>query len=113
MGVKLREKQLSNGQISFYLDIYHNKIRWYEFLEIHIHKTRPSPDDQEKRRLAQEIRSKREHELIVEDNGLLDKRKKQACFVLFFEQYIREKKYNGLYEGALINVKKFAGRQQV
>ncbi len=23
MGVKLREKQLSSGQVSFYLDIYH------------------------------------------------------------------------------------------
>ena len=54
MGVKLREKQLSSGQISFYLDIYHNKARWYEFLEIHINKNRPSPDDKEKKRLAQE-----------------------------------------------------------
>jgi len=36
MGVKFREKQLSNGQISFYLDIYHNKARWYEFLDIKI-----------------------------------------------------------------------------
>lgn len=30
MGVKLKEKQLKSGQISFYLDIYH-KTRWYEF----------------------------------------------------------------------------------
>ncbi len=62
MGVKLREKQLKSGQISFYLDIYHNKTRWYEFLEIHIHKNRPSPDDKEKKRLGQEIRTRREHE---------------------------------------------------
>jgi hypothetical protein len=81
MGVKLREKQLSSGQISFYLDIYHNKTRWYEFLEIHINKNRPSPDDKEKKRLAQEIRTKREHELIVDDNGLQDRKKKLACFV--------------------------------
>lgn len=50
MGVKLREKQLSSGQISFYLDIYHNKIRWYEFLEIHIHKNRANHYDKEKKR---------------------------------------------------------------
>jgi hypothetical protein len=67
MGVKLREKQLKSGQISFYLDIYHNKARWYEFLEIHINKNRPSPDDKEKKRLAQEIRTKREHELMIMD----------------------------------------------
>jgi len=49
MSVKLREKQLKNGQISFYLDIYHNKKRWYEFLEIHIQKNKPCPDDKDKK----------------------------------------------------------------
>jgi integrase len=112
MGVKLREKQLSNGQISFYLDIYHNKARWYEFLEIHINKNRPSNDDREKRRLVQEIRAKREHELIVEDNGLNDRKKKLACFVVFFEEFIKEKN-NDLYKGAFKRLKKFAGNQPV
>jgi integrase len=113
MGIKLREKQLKNGEVSFYLDIYHNKTRWYEFLEIHIQKNRPSANDQEKRKLAQEIRAKREHELIVEDNQLLDRRKKQACFVAFFEQYINEKTENALYKGTLVCLKKFAGKQQI
>lgn len=113
MGVKLREKQLSSGQISFYLDIYHNKTRWYEFLEIHIHKNRPNHDDKEKKRLAQEIRVKREHELIVEDNGLNDRKKKLACFVLFFEDYVKERNNNGLYYGILQRLKKFAGKQPV
>ena len=111
MGVKLREKQLSSGQVSFYLDIYHNKARWYEFLEIHINKSRPSNEDKEKKRLAQEIRTKREHELIVEDNGLNDRKKKLACFVLFFEDYIKQKKYNGLNEGIVYQLKKFTGKQ--
>ena len=113
MGVKLREKQLSSGQISFYLDIYHNKTRWYEFLDIHIHKNRASQDDKEKKRLAQEIRAKREHELIVEDNGLNDRKKKLACFVLFFEDYVKERNNNGLYFGILRNLQKFAGKQPV
>ena len=68
MGVYLREKKLEAGQVSFYLDIYHNKKRWYEFLEIRISKSRPSQQDKEKKRLAQEIRAKRENELIVQDN---------------------------------------------
>jgi integrase len=111
MGVKLREKQLKSGQISFYLDIYHNKTRWYEFLEIHIHKNRPSPDDKEKKRLAQEIRTKREHELIIEDNGLNDRKKKLACFVLFFEDYVNQRNNQGLYYGMNIHLKKFVGKQ--
>lgn len=113
MGVKLREKQLSSGQVSFYLDIYHNKTRWYEFLDIHIHKNRPNHDDKEKKRLAQEIRAKREHELIVEDNGLNDRKKKLACFVLFFEGYVKERNSNGLYFGILRRLQKFAGKQPV
>ena len=76
MSVKLREKELSSGKISFYLDIYHNKTRWYEFLDIRIHKNRPSHEDKEKKRLAQEIRAKREHELIVEDNNIQKGNKK-------------------------------------
>ena len=113
MGVKLREKQLSSGQVSFYLDIYHNKTRWYEFLEIHINKNRPSQDDKEKKRLAEEIRIKREHELIVEDNGLNDKKKKLACFVKFFDDYVDERNGNGLYFGIQQHLKKFAGKQPV
>ena len=113
MGVKLREKQLKSGQISFYLDIYHNKARWYEFLEIHINKNRPSPDDKEKKRLAQEIRTKREHELIIDDNGLNDRKKKLTCFVKYFENYANARGKVGIYSGSLANLKKFAGKQPV
>jgi integrase len=111
MGVKLREKQLSNGQLSLYLDIYHNKTRWYEFLEIHINKSRPSNDDKEKRRLANEIRAKREHELIVDENGLNNRKKKLACFALFFEDFKKQKNYNSVSEGVLYQLKKFLNKQ--
>jgi len=111
MGVKLREKQLSNGQVSFYLDIYHNKTRWYEFLEIHIHKNRPSHDDQEKKRLANEIRAKREHELIVDENGLNNRKKKLACFAQFFEDFKNQKNYNSKNEGVVYQLKRFLNKQ--
>ncbi len=94
MGVYLREKKLGAGQVSFYLDIYHNKRRWYEFLEIRINKSHPSQQDKEKKRLAQEIRSKREHELIVGDNGLVDKSRRKADFVSWFKTYMNERKRN-------------------
>ena len=57
MGIHLREKKMANGQVSFYLDIYHNKNRWYEFLDIHVNKSRPTAEDKDKRKLAQEIRA--------------------------------------------------------
>ncbi len=94
MGVHLREKKLDNGQVSFYLDIYHNKKRWYEFLDIHVNKSRPTQQDKEKKRLAQEIKIKRENELIVRDNGLTDKAKGKADFVQWFEQYNKNRNLN-------------------
>lgn len=90
MSVKLREKQMKNGRISFYLDIYHNKTRWYEFLEIHIQKNRPSDEDKEKRKTAMEIKTKRELELISETHGLESRNTKIKCFLFFMEQYKTE-----------------------
>lgn len=108
MGVYLREKTLGAGQVSFYLDIYHSKRRWYEFLEIHVNKRHPSPQDKEKRRLAQEIRAKRENELIVQNNGLVDKGKRKADFVVWFEKYMTAKQLNyANNEKALKHLKKF------
>jgi integrase len=108
MGVQLREKQLSDGQISFYLDIYHNKKRWYEFLDIHINKKKPSPEDQEKRRLAKEIRAKRESDLIVLENGLIDKSKRKVDFIVWFEQYMKERELNNSHNrSTLSNLKKY------
>ena len=107
MGVKLREKSLSNGQVSYYLDIYHNKTRWYEFLDIRINGSRPTSEDKDKKLLAQQIRSKREHELIVDNNGLTDKKKKQACFVSFFEEYVGHRKDNSVCHSTLYNMRLF------
>lgn len=87
MSVKLREKQMKNGQISFYLDIYHNKTRWYEFLDIHINKSRPNDEDREKRRLANEIRSKKEHQLITDLNDLETQPVQIKCFLKYYELY--------------------------
>jgi integrase len=107
MAVELREKQLTNGRVSFYLDVYHNQKRWYEFLGIRVNKKKVTEEDREKRRLAQEIRAKREHELIVQDNGLLDKRRKQGDFVVFFEQYIESKQFNSHRRSTLMWLKEF------
>lgn len=111
MAVKLREKTLSNGQVSFYLDIYHNRKRWYEFLNIYVNRRKPTDEDKEKKRLAGEIRAKREHELIVEDNGLIDKRRKLADFVSFFESYVSTKPRNCQYSATLFQLREFIGNK--
>lgn len=111
MGVYLREKKLDKGYVSFYLDIYHNKTRWYEFLEIRINKNHPTEQDKEKKRLAQEIRSKRESELIVQDNGLLDRNKRKADFVKWFENYIKAKNHNTHNAATLMHLQTYMGKR--
>lgn len=111
MGVYLREKKLGKGKASYYLDIYHNKMRWYEFLEIRINKTHPLAQDKEKKRLAQEIRAKREHELIVQGNGLVDKNKRKANFIVWFENYIKAKSHNMHNRTTLAHLKKYVNNR--
>ncbi len=113
MAVKLREKMLANGHASFYLDIYHNKARWYEFLNIHINRKKLSEEDKEKKRLAGEIRSRREHELIVEDNGLIDKKRKLADFKEFLKAHLNSKPHNHLSTATVYQLNKFMGKRSL
>src|ERR1051326_1004547 len=103
MGVYLREKKVRNGKVSYYLDIYHNKMRWYEFLKITINRAHPTQHDKEKKRLAQEIRIKRGRELIVQDNGLIDKSRSKSDFVEWFEKYVKEKNYCSSQNSTTVN----------
>ena len=108
----MREKKLDGNKVSLYLDTYHNKKRWYEFLDIHITKSRPSPEDKEKRRLANEIKIRRENELIMQDNGLWDKAKRKADFVHWLEKYYKDRNLNNPHNIATVAyLKKFLGEQ--
>ncbi|HEY9007333.1 MAG TPA: site-specific integrase [Ohtaekwangia sp.] len=107
MSVKLREKKLNNGQVSLYLDIYHCKRRWYEFLDIHLNRKKPLPEDSDKYKNALEIRAKREHELIISDHGLVDKKQKQRDFVEFFLEHMSKKPYNNQRTATIYQLKKF------
>lgn len=111
MSVTLREKPIAGGSmVSLYLDIYHNGTRSYEFLNIKVNKGRASAEDKENRLLAQKIRSKREHELLVLDNGLTDKKKRLADFVQWYEHvYIPSKVWNTRLSSSLFSLKVFLG----
>lgn len=116
MSVTLREKAIAGDKVSLYLNIYHNKTRWPEFLNIHVSTKRPTQEDRDKRRLANEIRAKREQELIVQDNGLIDKKRKLADFIEWYEtRYLKNKinarikKPNPCLTSTLLNIKLFMG----
>ncbi len=114
MAVALREKKISGGKkVSFYLDIYHCGKRWYEFLKIYSRTEKPTSVDKTNRQLAEEICIRRQHELTVDNHGLLDRQMKLGDFVSFFEQYISAKKTNNNLSSTLSKLKQFAGKQSL
>jgi integrase len=86
MSVTLRKKKLSSGKYSLYLDIYHNKKREYEFLNLYLDNDRQK--NKEILSLAKKIISKREIELGYEDYGLAPAFKRKANFVEYFQNHI-------------------------
>ncbi len=110
MSVTLRKKQLKGGKVSYYLDIYFNKRRFYEFLNIKVNQ-KSIANEKQLLDLAKEIRAKREHELLTQANGLINKQGKKIQFIGFYEKFIETKNTSGLYSGVLKHLKAFSGTQ--
>ncbi len=85
--VRLRQKQLNDGNVSLYLDIYRNGRRSYEFLKLYLIPERTKDDKEANRQtlqLANSIKSKR----IVEiQNGEYGFKSHFAEETLFFDYY--------------------------
>ena len=85
--IRIRQKELANGNISLYLDIYIGGKRKYEFLKLYLipEKTR---DDKEKNRqtmqLANSIKSKR---IVEYQNGEFGFKSNYKLDALFFDYY--------------------------
>ena len=111
--VTLREKKLSNGNISLYLDIYRDGARQYEFLKLYINpKTRNSLEkeqNQKIRMLAEEIRTNREVELNTSAFGIKNDNGRKIDFLDYFEEYNRSytKKDYRMMTGALRRFRDF------
>jgi integrase len=93
MGVNIIEKLQKSGNKSLVLDINYNNRRKKEYLNIVIKKGNTPQiraENKSKRLLAEEIRAKREIEIISHDYEIKDKSKKNLDFILFFEQYSNE-----------------------
>jgi integrase len=88
MSVKLRFKTLKDGRKSFYLDIYHNNQRYYEFLKIHIGKGDTAKNKKEKKQLVESIRATKELELQNEEYGFTPKHKKNIDFLKYYQNFL-------------------------
>ena len=90
--VKLREKKLSNGDRSLYLDIYHHGKRTYDYLKLYL--TGDKTQDAETRRIAETIRSRREIELQASEHGIMPAHIRGANFVDYFKVLSDEKNHS-------------------
>lgn len=88
MNVTLRIKKLNKGVIRYYLDIYINGVRSYDFLDIKVYPTDTKEIKGEKKNIAELIRSNREIELLTETTSYVPKHLKDVNFVDFANNFI-------------------------
>ncbi|SHF50514.1 Site-specific recombinase XerD [Fodinibius roseus] len=109
MGIKIREKKLSSGKKSLYLDIHHNGERSYEFLKIYL---TGDEKDKEKRRKAEIIRGRRLEQIQNQTYGLKTDNK-EASFYQFFQKIVDKNKEKGIrnHEAVMKKIKEYHGRE--
>jgi len=94
--IHLREKILSNGNASLYLDIYFEGKRKYEFLKLYLITNPKSASDKEKNRstlqLAQAIKAKRIVEIQNKAYGFTSNTRLQANLLDYFATLSEERK---------------------
>ncbi len=83
MGVKLKERILANGVKRYYLVIWNNGIRSYEWL----HTVEKKDDRIQKKKLAETIRAQRALEIESEGTNYVPKHKKKITITQYFDNY--------------------------
>ena len=90
--VTLREKKLSNGNVSLYLDIYFNGKREYDFLKLYPKKNPRTPQERtenhEAYNLAEEIRSTKESALKYSEHGLVSPKIRKINFLDYCDSFL-------------------------
>lgn len=85
--VRLRQRKISGGQISLYLDIYRNGKREYEYLKVYLIEDPLTPADKRKNKenlaFAQNVQAKRQVEIQNNEYGF----RKRACESTNFIEY--------------------------
>ncbi|GAA4289516.1 site-specific integrase [Aestuariibaculum suncheonense] len=90
MSVKLRERKLAKGAFKYYLDIYQNGDRFYEFLDIKVEAGDTKEQKAEKKKIANLIKAKRELEIITQTTDYLPKHLQNINFFDFANAYIKD-----------------------
>ncbi|MBU1097323.1 MAG: site-specific integrase [Bacteroidetes bacterium] len=91
--VRLREKQLTNGYIRLYLDIYYNGNRWTEFLkDLKYKKNLQTPEDRHEKAeilaLAEHVRATRESIIVHSNYGQVSPKLRSKDFIQYFKTYL-------------------------
>jgi len=109
MNVKLRSKKLAKGVIRYYLDIYIEGRRSYEFLDVKIYPSDTTSIKGEKKKIAELIRSNKELELLTETTKYVPKHLKNVNFFDFADNFIESytKKDVRMLNAALKQFKKY------
>lgn len=113
MGVKLREKTLKDGGVSFYLDISHAGKRWYQFLDIKARGARSSGEFKEQLKLAKQARSAKEYQLACQKNNLPDATKQEHDFFAFVMERAAVLKVNRVYRSMINLLKLYCRKEQL
>lgn len=95
--VKLREKDLANGNKSLYLDIYRDGKRVREFLKLYLNKaTTPLEKEQNRQTLAvaQSVRAKRQIEIQNGEYGFTSQFKSETPFLEYYRKMCEDRHGN-------------------
>jgi hypothetical protein len=97
--VKIRYKQLANGNQSIYFDIYRNGRRMYEFPKLYLVPERTSVDKEQNRQMLEKaikIKAQRIDEMTNNENGFTNIGLKQkANFIEYIQALAENKRING------------------
>ncbi len=85
--IRIRKKQLANGNISLYLDIYYNGKREYEFLKMYLVPEKTKADKERNRQTLQLANSVKAKRIIDMQNGVYGFASSYADETLFFDYY--------------------------
>lgn len=99
MKVTLRTKTLSDDRKSFYLDIYANGHRNYEFLNLYLSTAKNLADkdlNKETRQQAEHIRAKRQLELQASAHGYISNKKRKIDFLDHFKEETEKRRITGV-----------------
>ncbi|MCH7972545.1 MAG: site-specific integrase [Bacteroidetes bacterium] len=108
MKVTLRKKKLKDGRFSFYLDIYHQGARRYEYLSIQTSKDKLH--NKELLKIAQQVRNKKELELQSNNYNFIPEFKSRTSLKSYFQSIADQKGKSSLEQSSLKHLKDFVSK---